>query len=117
MILTPFPNADRTKGRKEGDLSRSESVMFSRSDSLSGSGLRFMRLETGHPRDDLSMIVRSGLASSQINGTVRLSRFLIDGSTTEQKQKSGECLALCSKKKERLNGSCQVKSIHKEKRS
>ena len=53
MMLTPLPRADRTKGRKEGDLSRSESVMFSRSDSsLSGSGLRFMRLEKGHRCDD-----------------------------------------------------------------
>ena len=70
----PMPTGQRD-GR-EGDLSRSESVMFSRSDSsLSGSGLRFMRLETGRRCDDLSMIVRSGLASESDQRYSSLSRF------------------------------------------
>ena len=98
-MLTPLPNADRTKGRNEGDLSRSESVMFSKSDSsLSGSGLRFMRLEMGHPRDDLSMIGRFRLASSALGGTVRLSKLLTDGSTTERREKAESVLLYAQEK-------------------
>jgi hypothetical protein len=58
-----------------------------------------MRLEKGHRCDDLSMIRRFGLASSQINGTVRLSKFLIDGPTTQQRQKAESVLLYAEEKR------------------
>jgi hypothetical protein len=38
------------------------------------------------------MIRRFGLASSALGGTVRLSKFLIDGPTTQQRQKAESVL-------------------------